>query len=179
MDEPARVLVADPAWLFDDSLPGGGRGASKHYRCLTLPELMRFPLPPLADDCLLVLWRVGGKQLDALKVAEAWGFGQPYGDLVWVKTKCGHVPTKSVRMGMGRMQRNAHEIAITCKRGKPKRAAADVLSVFFAPRGRHSEKPDRFYEVVESLMPGPYHELFARRTRPGWRCEGDECDATS
>ena len=38
----------------------------------------------------------------------------------------------------------------------------------------HSTKPDVFYNLVESMLSGPYAELFARRKREGWTCYGDE-----
>lgn len=174
---PARLLLADPAWKFKDALPGKGRGASKHYKCLTVPELMRFPLPPIADDALLALWRVGAMQLAAFKVAEAWGFGtEPTGEIVWIKTKSGTRPTKAARMGMGRTVRNAHEICLLFKRGRWKPDHADVLSTIFAPREEHSRKPDVSYLALERLSAGPRVELFARRGRPGWSCYGDELD---
>lgn len=39
---------------------------------------------------------------------------------------------------------------------------------FTWPRGPHSEKPAAFLDVVESMAPGPYVELFARQPRLGW-----------
>jgi N6-adenosine-specific RNA methylase IME4 len=42
------------------------------------------------------------------------------------------------------------------------------------PRGRHSEKPEAFFDLVEEVSPGPYLELFARRARFGWDYWGDE-----
>lgn len=36
------------------------------------------------------------------------------------------------------------------------------------PRGAHSAKPEAFLDLVESMSPGPYAELFARRARFGW-----------
>jgi hypothetical protein len=57
-----RVELADPAWQFRDRLPGPGRGAAKHYQCLSVLELCAFPRPPLADDCTLFLWRVASMQ---------------------------------------------------------------------------------------------------------------------
>lgn len=36
------------------------------------------------------------------------------------------------------------------------------------PRGRHSEKPPAFLDIVEQVSPGPYVELFARAPRLGW-----------
>lgn len=175
------TLVADPPWLFNDNLPGRKRGAGCHYRCMSLEEICAFAMPPLADDAFLVLWRVASMQREALDVAGAWGFEEPNCEIVWVKTKALTRPptepiAKRLRMGMGRVTRNVHEVALVCRRGKPKRLRADVPSVFFAPRGRHSEKPDEFYTLIEKLFPGPYVELFARRHRPGWTCMGDEVD---
>jgi N6-adenosine-specific RNA methylase IME4 len=42
------------------------------------------------------------------------------------------------------------------------------------PRGKHSEKPEAFLDVVEQVSPAPYLELFARRQRLGWDTWGDE-----
>ena len=42
------------------------------------------------------------------------------------------------------------------------------------PCGEHSAKPDAFYDLVESVSPGPYLELFARRQRLGWDTWGEE-----
>jgi N6-adenosine-specific RNA methylase IME4 len=44
-----------------------------------------------------------------------------------------------------------------------------------APRGRHSEKPAVFYEIIERLFPNtPKLEMFARSARPGWDVWGAE-----
>jgi N6-adenosine-specific RNA methylase IME4 len=51
-------------------------------------------------------------------------------------------------------------------------------SVIEAPRGRHSEKPDAVYELVERLWPNAARvELFARQARPGWARWGLEAHA--
>jgi hypothetical protein len=42
------------------------------------------------------------------------------------------------------------------------------------PRGRHSQKPEAFQTMVESVSPGPYLEMFARRKREGWAAWGNE-----
>lgn len=41
-------------------------------------------------------------------------------------------------------------------------------------RGRHGQKPEAFLDLVESVSPGPYLELFARRNRLGWDTWGNE-----
>jgi N6-adenosine-specific RNA methylase IME4 len=44
-----------------------------------------------------------------------------------------------------------------------------------APRGRHSEKPDWAYEMIDSYFPNvPKVEMFARSGRDGWTSWGNE-----
>ena len=44
---------------------------------------------------------------------------------------------------------------------------------------RHSEKPRQMYDLIESRSNGPYLELFARKTCPGWDAWGDEAETTN
>jgi hypothetical protein len=41
-------------------------------------------------------------------------------------------------------------------------------------RREHSRKPDCVRERIERLVAGPYLELFARETKEGWDCWGDQ-----
>jgi site-specific DNA-methyltransferase (adenine-specific) len=164
------VLVADPPWSFRDALPGAARGAARNYPCLSVDELSAFPLPPIAADALLCLWRVASMQADALHVAQAWGF-EPKAELVWEKTTRSGKP----HFGMGRLVRGAHEVCLLATRGRFRPASRSVRSRFAAPVGRHSEKPEAFYAIVEQLAGRrPIVELFARRRRRGWSCFGNE-----
>jgi N6-adenosine-specific RNA methylase IME4 len=195
----AHILAADCPWQFGDKLPGGGRGAAKHYSTLPVNELQRFELPPIADDAWLFLWRVSAMPQEALDVAKAWGF-RVVSEVVWVKApeidqavrrgtkraarldlenddvfRVVAEEARHVTIGMGHSVRMAHEVCLIAKRGRPTRnSPLNVPSVFFAPRGEHSAKPDAFYALVERFAPGPYVELFARRRRAGWDCYGDE-----
>ncbi len=202
--EPCRILTADPPWSFDDSLPGE-RGAEDNYTTLSIEEIKAFALPPIQDDAVLFLWRVSagnekGESLadQAYDVARAWGF-KPKSELVWQKTrtcaacsgvgytmatthnarvwcdKCsGH--GKKMHFGMGRYVRMSHEICLICTRGKPQFPDDNSRrSIFTAPVGEHSQKPDRFYDIVESMyVDGPYTELFARKVREGWQQHGNQ-----
>jgi N6-adenosine-specific RNA methylase IME4 len=182
------VVVADPPWSFNDKLPGEGRGAEKHYRVMTIDEICAMAiLPahrsdrlmlslcgqsvPIADDAILFLWRVASQVEEACHVVRAWGFTAK-SEIVWKKlTKYG-----KRAFGMGRTVRMEHEICMIATRGRPTIKVRNVRSVFEAPLGRHSEKPQAFYEIVEQLVDGPYLELFARHVRPGWAVLGDEID---
>ena len=164
------VLVADPPWPFGDKLHGEyERGAEHHYQILSMKRIRAFPLPPLTDDATLFLWRVASMQEEALSVIRAWNFTLKT-ELVWVK-KTVH---GNRHFGMGRTVRAEHETCLIAVRGKPKTLDLSVRSTFEAMVGRHSEKPEAFYKIVEQLRAGPYYELFARRRRDRWTCEGDE-----
>lgn len=192
--EPVRLLVADPPWMFGDKLPGATRGAEKNYTCLTIEQIKAFPIPgPLAGGALLLLWRVSSMVEEAYSVCRAWGF-TPKTEMVWVKRtgaveKVDSDPTSllttkqrervfivpPLHFGMGRTLRAAHETCIVAHHGKFIPDSLSVRSAFEAPVGAHSEKPEAFYLAAEQLVQrGRRVELFARRRRPGWDCYGDE-----
>lgn len=174
--QPAGCLVADPPWKHRNTATKPGAhwgGAGNHYLPMTTEEIKRFPLPKLADDCWLFLWRLHTHQRAAFEVAEAWGFdGEPCSELVWIKqTK----DAQKVRYGLGFTFRLAHEVCLVFKRGKPQRMRADLSSEIHAPRLEHSRKPDAFYQRVDDLVGGVHRvELFARRQWKNWTCLGNE-----
>lgn len=83
---PCRVLYADPPWAPRDKLPGKARGAARNYPVLSLDEIKTFPLPPLAEDAWLFLWRIACMRREAVQMIRAWGFEPPQREIVWVKT---------------------------------------------------------------------------------------------
>lgn len=173
---PVRVLTADPGWAFDLKKPGGRLGAPVRYTCQSVEDICATVLPPLADDALLLLWRVAAMQEEALRVVRAWGF-VPKSEMVWVKL----TKNRKLHFGQGYYTRAAHETCLVCTRGRFKVASRSIRSVFFAPvptdgRGKiiHSAKPDKFYRIAERLSPGPYYELHARRRRKNWLQAGDQ-----
>jgi N6-adenosine-specific RNA methylase IME4 len=172
---PFRTVVADVPWRFNDSLPGKSRGASRNYATLPLAEIKSFladrPEIVIAPDALLFFWRVSAMVPEAYEVVEAWGF-KAKSEIVWSKKTASGLQ----HFGMGRFVRAAHETCIIAKRGGAAVRDKSVRSVFEAPTGRHSEKPDEFFRIVERLGEGPFLELFGRKRRPGWTVLGDEID---
>jgi len=176
IEASAHVIVADPPWSFSDRLPGTSRGAERNYKVMStagieafLPGLVASGGARVAQDAVLFCWRVASQVEEAYRVVRAWGF-LPKSEIVWRKlTKHG-----KPHFGMGRIVRASHEVCVVATRGKPVPKVLHVRSVFEAPVGRHSEKPEVFYDRVEELFDGPYLELFARRRRPGRTCLGDE-----
>jgi len=169
-DRPVQVLVSDPPWKFGDKIQGQ-RGAEWKYKCLPLDQIARFQLPELCAQSILFLWRVAAMQDEALFVCKAWGF-RPYSEITWVKM----TKHDKMHMGMGHVVRAAHESCLIGVRGRrlPPATLAE-RSVLIAKTGEHSEKPQDFYELVDRLYPDAIkHEMFARRTRPGWQQTGNQ-----
>lgn len=45
--------------------------------------------------------------------------------------------------------------------------------------GKHSQKPETFHEIIETMFPNvPKLEMFARSERAGWDAWGNESEAT-
>jgi N6-adenosine-specific RNA methylase IME4 len=172
---PARVLVADPPWEFNDVLPGPGRGAAKHYDVLTLDQIKAFPLPHMQRDSLLFMWRVSSQVEEAYQVVRAWGF-EPKSEIVWEKLTDPIDARPKRHFGMGHYVRLEHESCIIATRGSPDIKDRSIRSTFKAPIGVHSAKPDEFYQMVQQLSFGPFVELFARTARVGWRQYGNEME---
>lgn len=167
--QPFRVICADPPWRFSDQLPGKSRGAAKNYKMMSVAEICDFELPPLAADCYLFLWRVASMQKEAFAVVDDWGFTVK-SEIVWSKKTV----NGKQHYGMGRHVRASHETCLVCTRGKPKPGKNMMRSLFEAKTGRHSEKPEKVFAMIESSFRGPFAELFARRHRRGWSCYGLE-----
>jgi N6-adenosine-specific RNA methylase IME4 len=162
------VIYADPPWRYENPPMGDtNRSIENHYPTMNLEEICALPVGDLAtDDAILYLWTTTPKLAECMDVVSAWGF-EYRTNFVWVKDK----------IGMGYYARNQHEILLVCRRGEfPPPAARDrVSSVIEAVRGAHSEKPERFYELIESFYPQlPKIELFSRSTRDGWASWGNE-----
>lgn len=194
-----RVLVADPAWETDDELPGDSRGAASNYDVMSTQDICKIQIPPTEPNALLFLWRISSMLRDALDVCAAWGF-TPHSELVWNKLTKGSDRRRLTRdvilgrgfsqldivrqvqryaprhFGMGRIVRGAHESCLIGVRGRASLIVESKgeRSVFDAPVGEHSAKPDEFYSIVERISKGPYVELYARRARPGWHCLGKD-----
>ena len=183
-----RVIYADPPWRFATySDKGKGRSAEAHYDCLSIDDIKAFPVAEwAARDAVLLLWATDPLLPRALEVIESWGFTYKTVGFYWVKLNksadpisLGDGPLLSERdffTGLGFWTRANPEPCLLATRGHPKRVAGDVQKLLLAPRREHSRKPDETYARIERLLPGPYLELFARQSRPGWDGFGNQED---
>lgn len=173
-----RCIVADPPWQLDTGPDAWGTtGESGHdnlaYEQMSVERIKEMPvIESVADDAHLYLWTTNKYLEQSYEVARAWGF-KPSVMLVWAKTPHG--------VGLGDAFRLTTEFCLYARRGKLKESLICETTWFNWPRGKHSKKPDEFYELVESMTPAPYAEkdrleLFARQQRNGWTVWGDESD---
>jgi len=177
-----RVIYADPPWTFATySRKGKGRSAEAHYDCMSLAEIKALPVAEwAAADCVLLLWTTDPLLPTALDVLAAWGFTYKTVGFYWAKLNKSADPTiyrdASFFTGLGFWTRANPEMCLLATRGHPHRRNANVRKLIVSPRREHSRKPDEAYERIEGLCAGPYLEMFARSTRPGWDRWGAESD---
>lgn len=182
MDPPWRYrikeqLEADQPFKMPDGSPSRRRQSpvsDGQYPTMTHQEIANLPVGDYADrQCHLYLWvtnprlffdKAGNGPTPAEMMA-GWGFEYTT-MLTWHKLGA---------PGLGWYFRGDTEHVLFGVKGKQGIPTGDRESNHFAARkGRHSAKPDRFYELVERVSPGPYLELFARRRRYGWDVWGNE-----
>lgn len=168
-----RTVVVDPPWT--PSLNKGQKNFTykksspqKFYKTLSLEEIISIK-PPTAKQAHIYIWCISQHVDWAYIVARAWKC-EPIILLTWCKPG----------VGTGAFLSNSEHILVTRKgsrKGNPfggKNKPATKGTYFHWTRGKHSEKPQEFFDLVETISPEPRLEMYARKTRPGWHSWGDE-----
>lgn len=161
-----RVIYADPPWKYGNTMPEYFSEQADHYTLMTITELCDLPIRDLAlDDAVLFLWVTSPMLKQAFDVIQAWGF-EYKASFVWDK----------VKHNMGHYNSVRHEFLLVCTRGSCQPDVKKLYdSVVSIERGQHSEKPEFFREIIDTLYPeGERIELFARREVDGWNYFGNE-----
>lgn len=159
-----RTILADPPWDIEQR---GSRGASEHYKLMSLETIKALRIGELAeDDAHLWLWVTNATLRHGYDVANAWGF-TVRSPLTWVK----------FRLGLGNYLRNATEHLLFATRGRAPVQFRAQPTWIQAPVQDHSHKPEEQYALIQRISPGPYLELFARRPQPDWDAWGNEVDS--
>ena len=170
------AIYADPPWHFRNwSAKGTGRNAVSHYDCLDFAALSALPIADLAaDDCALFLWATDPLLPRALELILTLSLEYKTVGFYWVKLNSAAKHDADFFTGLGYWSRANPEQCLLATRGKPPRKAKDVRRLMVEKRREHHRKPDETRERIERLVAGPYLELFARETRPGWDCWGNQ-----
>lgn len=180
-----RAIFADPPWYFRTrTTVVSDRDPQQHYRVMGAPDICAMPVGGLADkDAHLFLWATGPCLPQAFDVIKAWGFRYSGVAFTWIKLKRSHNPLQlrvlpmaatDLHTGLGFTTRKNAEFCLLARRGSARRIAKDVREIILSPVREHSRKPDEAYTRVERYCAGPYLELFARQSRPGWAAWGNE-----
>lgn len=170
------AIYVDPPWDFKNRSPKGtGRNACSHYDCLDFKTLAKMPVGDFAaKNCTLLLWATDPMLPTAIDLIRAWGFEYKTVGFYWVKLNKAAKSGTSYFTGLGYWTRGNPEQCLLATRGRPKRRSASVPKLIVEKRREHSRKPAIVRERIEQLVYGPYLELFARETTPGWCCWGDQ-----
>ena len=137
-----------------------------------LAEIAALPVGKImAENAVLFLWCTWPLIFQAEIVIRAWGF--KYSGLAWEWLKF-NPATGKYAFGTGYGTRKNLEPCLLARHGNPQRLNRGVRDFIIAPQREHSRKPDEQYALIQSLFPGPYIELYARRQWPGWTAWGDE-----
>ena len=171
-----RTIVIDPPWkiqmapktLFTKS----GLATKLPYNTMTDQEILKFPINDFADEsCLLFLWTIHSKIRFAFDMLDQWNF-KYIATGVWYKH--GQITSNGIQFGT--------EFYLIAYRGK----RVDLLK-YVAPmpihisvnRTRHSEKPQKFYDILLKHTPAPRIDIFGRRRHYGFDAYGDQVEADS
>lgn len=177
-DRRFSTILADPPWQFKNRT---GKMAPEHkrlsrYSTMTLREIRSLPVSTIAEErAHLYLWVPNAFLAEGLQVMKSWGFEYKT-NLIWYKIRKDGGPD---RRGVGFYFRNVTEVILFGVRGTDVRTLAPGRrqeNIICARKREHSRKPDEQYDIIESCSWGPYLELFARGTRPGWVSWGNEAE---
>lgn len=161
-----HVLYCDPPWEYEH-VKTENRSIENHYPTMPLKAIQEIPVHKISmDDSVLFLWATSPKLKEAMSVIDAWGFNYRT-CAVWDKEV----------MGMGYYFRQQHEMLFVATKGSLPVPLPSVRqsSVIRSRRGKHSEKPEVVYKIIESMYPTISKvELFSRVERSGWSSWGNE-----
>ena len=166
-----QIIYADPPWditLTGKYLRRQKRRKKLPYPSMTTEDIKALPINDIAEvGCHLWLWTTNQSLPAGFEVMKSWGFTY-LAPITWVKPSGlgNYFVSVTQTLLFGYKERCIFPLA----RYKP-----TVLMA--APKRNHSQKPEAFIELIESISPPPRIELFARVKRLGWDCWGNEVES--
>lgn len=164
------LIVVDPPWPIKKLRHKARPNQIKmDYPIMSLDNIFGLPIHRLATEkSLCFLWTTQKFLYEARSVLDVWNFKFLL-TMVWEKTY-----GKSAGMPLYGFRWNAEFILVGYTKKPelwPKRPL--IPCVFQAPNIRHSQKPDKFYDLIAPLGTSRI-DIFARRQREGWDVWGNE-----
>jgi len=156
-----KTILIDPPWDYGN-LSLAGRGYPE-YAPMSLEKLRELNIDQYAENnSHLYLWCTNNFLYEALKLGEIWGFSYKT-VLTWVKPS----------IGLGSYFRNNTEQLLFFVKGQLSTRTANTPTHFAATRGKHSEKPEISYKIIEKNSYPSFLELFSRKERKNWTVWGN------
>lgn len=182
-----RTLIIDPPWPYAQPL---GRGKKEGeiargglpYVPMTIQDILNLSVEPIvAKEAMCFLWVTNSHLPVGFQVLKNYGFEYKT-TLTWTK----YSDAGKVQIGLGYWLRGATEHVLFGIRGNPRSkmrgpngaTGLGYSTAILAPRGLHSAKPERLYEIAEGMGEAPRVELFARARRDGWDAWGNQAPTT-
>jgi N6-adenosine-specific RNA methylase IME4 len=173
-----KTILVDPPWHYNT----WGVGSSKStfnkkynetpvpipYKTMSLQEISDLPISSISsENCDLYLWATQKYLPSAFKILEDWRFKYCQ-ILTWCKTPMG--------IGQGGLYCPTTEFLLLGRKGKMpvEKQRIDTTWWNMKRTNHHSQKPEQFQDIIETVSDEPRIELFARRKRSGWDVWGDE-----
>jgi len=176
------VILADVPWSYQNWTDARNGAARSAMVCQDEEFLKEIPVDKwAARDSILAFWATMPKLNFAHEIAAAWGFEEYVTAVPWVKTT---PSTGNIKTITGFWTRCCAELLMIFRRNEPKAhrkgltTPAGLLEgngpVFWSPpeKRQHSSKPLGIHKWLSSQLNGPYLEIFARNSKPGWVCWG-------
>ncbi|TRZ80526.1 hypothetical protein D4R86_04200 [bacterium] len=161
-----RIIYADPPWSYGNDRTYYGGDQISHYPSMTIEELRQMSIRDIIEDnAVLFIWVTSPVLKESFEVIEAWGFDYKT-SFIWDK----------IKHNMGHYNSVRHEFLLICTKGS---CTPDNMKLFDSvqsiERTEHSEKPEYFRKIIDTLYTyGKRIELFARRKTEGWDCYGNQ-----
>jgi N6-adenosine-specific RNA methylase IME4 len=138
-------------WLSDSTVAP--------YATMSVDQLMTLPVPQwAAEQCHLYFWTPGNFMPLATAAVAQYGFVHR-AVLTWRKP----------HWGRGFYFRNQTEFCLFAVKGELRTRSDSIPNIFDAPVGDHSEKPEKFYDIVRAASYLPAGEAY-RLTKPSRGC---------